>query len=82
MQQFQNVIDRLEALEYDERLIERLKIFQAEPESTEIRVIDIRVLLESSLKIRLVFQSVMVGPRFKGDFSRPVVVRQFLQSGR
>lgn len=44
MQRFEKLIERFEALQYGEHVIDRLKSFQSKPDSIEIRLIDIRTL--------------------------------------
>lgn len=77
----ENVIQRLEALQYSRSVIERLKDLHSGADSSEITVIDIRIALEKFLEETARLSTRYGGPRFAGDFSRPALVRSFLQNG-
>ena len=81
MIQFENLVRRLEALQYSEQVTDQLNHLRSVPDSTEVRLIDIRTVLETFLKETARLSIRYGGPKFTGDFSRPAVVRAFLQDG-
>jgi hypothetical protein len=81
MVQLENLVQRLQALQYSEQVTDRLNHLRSVPESSEVRLIDIRTILEKFLEDTARLSIRYGGPRFKGDFSRPVVIREFLQEG-
>jgi hypothetical protein len=72
---------RLEALKYDEQVIKRVDYLRTLPDSSDVRLIDVRICLEKFLQDTARLSARYGGPKFVGDFSSPRVVRAFLEAG-
>jgi len=77
---FQKLTKRLEALQYGQTVINRLRDLNSLEDSIA-RLIDIRIALEKFLEDSARLSPRYGGPRFNGDFSRPPVVRDYLERG-